>query len=155
MLRRRESSVETISGSRAEPPSPTRLTAATNSVDVGDPVLQQVSGAISGVREQRQRQPELDVLREHEHADRRDDGQRISSAARMPSSVCVGGSRISTIATSGGKLRTFSSNSCRRAALGDDVEAGVSEQPGETVAQQHAVLGDRYAHGISALTRVP
>ena len=33
--------------------------------------------------------------------------------------------------------------------------AGVAEQPREPLAQQDAVLGDRYPHGISALTRVP
>ena len=40
-------------------------------------------------------------------------------------------------------------------APGDDVEVGLLEQPGQPFAQQHAVLGDRYAHGISAWTRVP
>src|SRR5436190_20876826 len=39
--------------------------------------------------------------------------------------------------------------------LPDDVETGFTEEPGETLAQKDAVLGDRYAHGISAFTRVP
>ena len=34
----------------------------------------------------------------------------------------------------------------------DDLEAGLAEQPREPLAQQDAVLGDRYAHGISART---
>ena len=40
-------------------------------------------------------------------------------------------------------------------ALSDYLEAGVGQKAREPLAQQHAVLGDRYAHGISALTRVP
>ena len=40
-------------------------------VDVSDPVLEQVSDTLGRVREQLQREAELDVLREHEHADRR------------------------------------------------------------------------------------
>ena len=40
-------------------------------------------------------------------------------------------------------------------AARDHVEAGVGEQPRQPLAEQHAVLGDGYPHGISALTRVP
>ena len=40
-------------------------------------------------------------------------------------------------------------------ALSDHLETRVRRETGETLAQQHAVLGDGYAHGISAFTRVP
>ena len=40
-------------------------------LDVADPVLEQVADAFGRVGEQLHRQPELEVLREHEHADRR------------------------------------------------------------------------------------
>src|SRR4029079_17694510 len=40
-------------------------------------------------------------------------------------------------------------------ALSDHLEPVVGEQAGETLAEQNTVLGDGYAHGISALTRVP
>src|SRR5512133_3959862 len=40
-------------------------------------------------------------------------------------------------------------------ALSDDLEPALAEQACESLAQKHAVLGDRYTHGISALTRVP
>src|SRR5215207_3201454 len=55
---------------------------------------------------------------------------RISAAARSPSSVWVGG-------------------------LGDDVQAGVLEQPRDALAQQQAVVREDYAHGTSARTVVP
>ena len=41
------------------------------------------------------------------------------------------------------------------AAARQDLAAGVGQQAGDALAQQHAVLGDHDAHGISALTRVP
>ncbi len=69
-------------------------------VDVADPVLEQVADALGRVGQELHGQAELDVLGEHEHADVRVI-RLISIAARMPSSVCVGGSRMSTIATSG------------------------------------------------------
>src|SRR5215213_2093205 len=40
-------------------------------------------------------------------------------------------------------------------ALCDDVEALVRQQSRQSMAQQDAVLGQCYAHGISARTRVP
>src|SRR6266508_3050271 len=40
-------------------------------------------------------------------------------------------------------------------ALADDFESSLGQQPREALAQEHAVLGEGYAHGISARTRVP
>ena len=40
-------------------------------LDIADPVLEQVADAVSGVGQQRHGEPELQVLRQHEHADRR------------------------------------------------------------------------------------
>src|SRR3954471_4192494 len=40
-------------------------------------------------------------------------------------------------------------------ALRDDLEAGLAEQPRETLPEENTVLGDHYAHGISARRRVP
>src|SRR5581483_9499252 len=37
----------------------------------------------------------------------------------------------------------------------DDLEAGLSEQPRQALAQDHGVVGDDYAHGISARSLVP
>ena len=67
---------------------------------------------------------------------------RIASAARSPSSVCVGGIRMSTIATSGRCSRIAREQAVGVADLGDDVEAGVDEQPGDALAQEHRVVGE-------------
>ena len=43
----------------------------------------------------------------------------------------------------------------RVAGLPDDLHPGLLEQPHDPLAQQHRVLGDDYAHGITARTVVP
>ena len=123
--------------------------------DVADPVLEQVADALGRVGEQLHRQAELDVLREHEHADRPGAarGSRAPRAAPRRCAWAAGGCRRST--TSSGVAAHLAASARRRPALGDDVEARLGEQPGEPLAQQDAVLGDRYPHGISARTRVP
>ena len=80
---------------------------------------------------------------------------RIARAARRPSSVWVGGMRMSTIATSG---RCSLHEREQLVAVGgapDHVEAGLGEQPREPLAQEHRVVGEDHAHGISAWTTVP
>ena len=79
----------------------------------------------------------------------------MCSAARNPSSLWVGGSRMSTMTTSGGSERTLASRSSALPNRPTTSKPGVPEQPGQALAQQDAVLGDGYPHGISALTRVP
>ena len=37
----------------------------------------------------------------------------------------------------------------------DDLEPGLLEQPRQPLAEDHRVVGDRYAHGICAIRRVP
>ena len=77
---------------------------------------------------------------------------RISSAARRPSSLWVG--RQPDVDDRDVQLMAvdLAQQLVGVLALGDHVEAGVAQQAGEPLAQQHAVLGDGYAHGISALT---
>ena len=80
-------------------------------VEVGHAVLEQVADALRAVGEQLQR-----VARSRRTARARARRcsrcfSRISFAARRPSSVCVGGIRMSTIATSGLYERTLSSRS--------------------------------------------
>src|SRR5690348_12866162 len=41
------------------------------------------------------------------------------------------------------------------AGLPGDFEAALDEQPSEAFAEQQRVVGERYAHGSSALTHVP
>ena len=62
---------------------------------------------------------------------------------------------MSTIATSGRCSSTSASSSSPSAARPDHVEAGLVEQPREPLAQQHRVVGEDHAHGISACTTVP
>jgi hypothetical protein len=72
----------------------------------------------------------------------------------MPSSVRVGGSRMSMIATSGGEpwMRATRSSALSELAT---TSRPVTEDPGNPLPRQHAVLGDGYPHGIAALTCVP
>src|SRR4029450_8066733 len=97
---------------------------------------------------------ELDVLRQDEHADRRMafpdlDGRAqtlIAVRRRQPEVDDDGSQRIAP---------DFEQKVVRVSALGDDVDPCLAEEPGEALAKKDAVLCDRYAHGISALTRVP
>ena len=63
---------------------------------------------------------------------------------------------MSTIATSGLWLRTLQQQLVGASRTGaDDVESGLAEEARDALAEQDAVLGDHYPHGISARTRVP
>ena len=118
--------------------------------DVEDALLEQVADPLGVLLDQPHRVARLDVLGEHEHADA-GCSARIRWAATRPSSVWVGGIRMSTIATSG-RVAAHLAQQRRRAssACADDVDAGVLEQAHDPLAGQHRVLGDDYAHGISA-----
>jgi hypothetical protein len=149
-----ERSVDTIFGSIAEPPSATRRTAPDEFLDVADPVLQQVSHPVRRVSEQLHREPELDVLRQHEHSDRGVAGADLERRAQALVLVRrrqadVDDHRVDRVTVH------LQQELVGAPAAGDDLEAGIAEEPGEPLAEQDAVLGDRYAHGISALTRVP
>ena len=154
-LRRRESSVETIIGSSAEPPAATRRTAADELVDVGDAVLEQVAGA-------RRRSPRAAVSASPsstycESTSTPTDGMALADLERRAQALV--GVRRRQADVDDRDVRREAADLPQQlvgvVALGDHVEAGVAEQPRETLAQQDAVLGDRYAHGISARTRVP
>ena len=122
-------------------------------VDVADPVLEQVADALGRVGEQLHREAQLDVLREDEHTDRRVSRANLDRRAEP----LVGVSR--------GQADVDDRDVGRVAAQLAQEIVGVPhcakrrtrlvEEPRDTLAQKNAVLGDRYAHGISALTRVP
>ena len=84
-------------GSRAEPPSATRRTAATKSVDVADAVLEQVADSLGRVRQELHREPDLDVLRQHEHPNFRmvRRGSRAPRASPRRCASAAGGCRRS------------------------------------------------------------
>ena len=94
----------------------------------------------------------LDVRGEHEHADV-GNSRRIRWAATMPSSVCVGGILMSTIATSGSRPRRWISP--LPLGLPHDLDPGFVEQARDALAREHRVVGDHDAHGITALIVVP
>ena len=87
-------------GSITEPPSATRADRLGQLVDVGHALLEQVAAAGGAVLEQRERVVGLGVLAEQQHADLR---VLLRRRARcwMPSSVSVGGMRMSVTTTSG------------------------------------------------------
>ena len=73
----------------------------------------------------------------------------------MPSSLCVGGKRMSTIAMSGVCLRTLTKQLLGGFACADDLDSCITKNTRDALAEQHAVLRDHGAQGISARTRVP
>ena len=78
---------------------------------------------------------------------------RIRCAARRPSSVWVGGMRTSTTATSGWCAPTLRSSSSASPAWPTTSKPDVLQQPCDSLAQQHRVLGDHDTHAV--VTSVP
>ena len=72
---------------------------------------------------------------------------RISRAVRMPSSVNVGGMRMSRMTTSGG-LALMAASSSAPEVRWRSPRRRVSEEQGQAAAEQPGVFGDRYPHGI-------
>ena len=110
--RRRPSSWRTIAGSSTEPPEADAPHGVGELVDVGDALLEQVADALGARRRAAScARPALDVLREHEHADRRDArrGSRAPPAGpRRSGSAACGCRRSPRRAT---PLRTLRSSS--------------------------------------------
>ena len=75
---------------------------------------------------------------------------RISAAARIPSSVFVGGMRMSTIATSGSVDATRSSRSSAVPACPTTSKPSSSRIARDPLAQQHRVVGQRDARHVAA-----
>ena len=63
--------------------------------------------------------------------------------------------RTSTIASSGACSPTRASSVGGIAGAADDLVAGVLEEAGEALAEEHRVLGDHDAHGSSTAISVP
>ena len=76
----------------------------------------------------------------------------MASAATSPSSVNVGGMRMSTIATSGCSLATIRRSFCASSTLPTTSRPAALEQACCSLPQEHCVVGDHDAHGISART---
>ena len=78
---------------------------------------------------------------------------RSRSAARMPSSRKVGGSRTSRIATSAARLAHALDDVVRVAPRARGDVAGLVEEPHEPLAQQHRVLDEHDAQRRRAAVR--
>src|SRR4051794_34726048 len=123
-------------------------------LDVPDAVLEQVADALGVAADQLERIALLDVLGEHEHADVRLARADVDRGAQAVVGV---GRRHAHVGDRDVRLvgAHLADEVLGVARLGDDVEARVLEQPGDALAQQDTVVGDDYAHGISALRMVP
>ena len=110
-------------------------------LDVGDAVLEQVADALGAVREQLERVPLLDVLRQHEHA-----GLRLPLADRGGGAQALVGVGRRHADVDDGDVglvrRDLAQQVLGVARLADDLDAGLLEQPRDALAQQHRVVGD-------------
>lgn len=81
---------------------------------------------------------------------------RIASAARRPSSVWVGGMRMSTIATSGRCSRVALSKCIGLADLSNDLESRVGKQTCDSFAYQDRIISqdEPQGHGRSTKARM-
>ena len=107
--------------------------------EVGHAVLEQVADALGAVADQVDRVALLGVLREHEHADV---GLARADLERRPQAVVgVVGRHLDVDDRDVGLVRADLAQQVGRVAgLGDDLEAGVAEQPHDALAQQRLVL---------------
>ena len=118
--------------------------------DVRHALLQQVAATLRVLLEQAHRVARLDVVGQDEHADARRASTRICCAATRPSSVCVGGIRMSTIATSGRVSATRRRSSSAVPALPTTSKPASSSSRSEPLAEEGLVVGDHDPHGSSA-----
>ena len=114
-------------------------------LEVGHAVLEQVADALGVVADQVDRVALLRVLAEHEHADVR--LRRADLHRRAQPVVGVVGRHLHVDDRDVRLVRgDLAQQVGRIAGLGDDLEAGVAEQPHDPLAQQRLVLGDHDAH---------
>ena len=123
-------------------------------VDVGHALLEQVADPLGAVREQLAQVAVLDELREQQDPDRRQllaDGQRRAQAV-----VGVVGRHPHVDDRDVGLVgANLAQQVLGVTGLGDDLEAGVAEQPRRALAEQDRVVGDHDPHGSSTISRVP
>ena len=152
--RRRPTSSPTTAGSRTEPPCPDAVDAGGELVEVGHALLEQVADAVGPGGEQFERVAGVDVLGEDEDSDR---GPSLADDLGRAQSLV--GVRRWHPDVDDRDVRAGALDQLEQAvAVGgepDDFEAGFFEQPGEAFAQDDRVVGQRYAHGISARSVVP
>ena len=116
-------------------------------VDVGHPLLEQVAGP----RRRRTRAARSaypgSTCAESTRTPIPGWVSRSARAASRPSVVWVGGMRMSTTTASGGSSCTAAEQCLRVADPGRDREAGLDEQQGQALPEQHGVVGERNPQG--------
>ena len=140
--RRRPTSWATTSGSMTEPPRAIRRIASAKSSRSSHAVLEQVADAARAVGDEPHRERRLDVLRQHEDADRRS----VLGADRLgrPQALVGVGRRHPDVHDGdvGSMLADGGEQLVGRAGLGDDLEPGLGEQPRDALAQEERVVGE-------------
>ena len=126
---------------------PTRVTLDESSLEVRDAFLEQVSDPVGTGREQLERVPRVDVLGQHEQPDRRPPFADHVRGAESLVGVCGWHPDVDDRNVRAGSLDELEQ------LLGvpgepDDVESCLLQQPGKALAQDHRIIGERYAHGI-------
>ena len=117
-------------------------------LQVGDAVLEQVADALGAFLEQHHRVAGLDVLREHEHAGVGE--LRPDLAGRDEPLVGVGRWHADVDDRDLGLVhRDVAHQVGGVVGLGENVEAGLDEQPHDALAQQDRVLGDHHGHRVA------
>src|SRR6204780_434886 len=117
--------------------------------DVGAPVLEQVADAAGAAGDELGRVLLLDPLGEHQHADV---GPAVADHERGPQALIGEGGRHPHV--DHGRVGRAGGDRAQEplgVGLGrDDLVPGLLEEPGQPLAEQHRVLGDRYPHGSTA-----
>ena len=153
--RRRPTSWATTSGSITEPPFAIRRIGVGEVVEVVDPVLEQVADAARTVGHQAQRERRLDVLRQDEDADVR--AVLGADRLRRPEALVGVGRRHPDVDDR--DVRAMLADGLQErvgvAGLGDDLEAGLGQQPRDPLAQQERVVGEDEPQGHARLEQGP
>ena len=144
-----ERGAQTIVGSTTVSPSASRRSASTRMPGVEHALLEQVADALGMLLEQPQRVARLDVAARAGARRRRDVRADLAARRRGPrrcaSAAC--GCRRSPRR---GAWRPPGAAARRRPRPRRRLDAGLAQQAHDALAREHRVLGDDYAHGISA-----
>ena len=152
--RARPSSVDTTSGSTTDPPTADPPDGIGEFGEVGDPVLEQVSHAFRRIAQEIEHVAGLDDAREDEDADAR--SLRADADRRVEA---LGGSRRRHPHVDDRHVRLGRGQHGEQpvdvTGLADDVEICRGQRRGQGLAQQDRIVGEDYAHGMSARIVVP
>ena len=119
-----------------------------------DAILEQVTGSPRAILDERERVVHLNVLREHQHAD---GGMSIPDGPSRHEPLVAMLGRHPDVDDR--NVRSLSvderEQAVRVGGLTRDVEPPLGQEASETFPEQQRVVGERYAHGSSAVSAVP